>query len=161
LKVGSFCAGSNITGNYFDTDRIAILCHKYDTLAFFDYAGVGSYNSINMSGLSGRALYPDEPKQAEAHLAYKDAIFLSPHKFAGGPGSSGVLLAKKKIFNNKKPHFFGGGIVMYVNEQEHELVSDMEEIEEAGTPGIIQDIRAALACQLKEAVSTETIHEME
>jgi len=49
-----------------------------------------------MSGLSGRALYPDEPKQAEAHLAYKDAIFLSPHKFAGGPGSSGVLLAKKK-----------------------------------------------------------------
>lgn len=62
LKIGSFCAGSNITGNYFDTDRIAILCHKYDSLAFFDYAGVGPYASINMAGLSGRALYPDEPK---------------------------------------------------------------------------------------------------
>jgi selenocysteine lyase/cysteine desulfurase len=99
-----------------------------------------------MSGLSGRKAYPDDThdKLQDAHLAYKDAIFLSPHKLVGGPGSSGILVAKKKIFANKRPQFFGGGMVMYVNEESHEFLADMEEVEEAGTPGILQDIRASL-----------------
>jgi selenocysteine lyase/cysteine desulfurase len=86
---------------------------------------------------------------------------MSPHKLVGGPGTSGIFIAKKSIFKNKKPHFYGGGIVIYVNEIEHEFTSNMEVIEEAGTPGILQDIRASLAYQLKDAVSTKTIHDKE
>ena len=63
----------------------------------------------------------------------------------GGPGSSGVLIAKKNIFHSKKPHRFGGGIVFFVNETDHEFVANVEELEEAGTPGVISDIRAGLA----------------
>ena len=70
-------------------------------------------------------------------MSYKDAIFLSPHKFIGGPGASGVLIAKKKILFSRKPHRFGGGIVFFVNELDHEYVSSVEELEESGTPGII------------------------
>jgi selenocysteine lyase/cysteine desulfurase len=90
-------------------------------------------------------------------LAYKDAIFLSPHKLLGGPGSSGILLAKRNILRSHKPQRLGGGIVFFVNEMDHEFVSDKQEREESGTPGIIQDIRAGLVFQLKEAVSCETI----
>ena len=77
-------------------------------------------------------------------MAYKDAIFLSPHKLVGGPGSSGVLLAKKNVICSSKPHRTGGGIVFFVNEIDHEFISDTQEREESGTPGIIQDIRAGL-----------------
>jgi selenocysteine lyase/cysteine desulfurase len=94
-------------------------------------------------------------------LAYKDAVYFSPHKMLGGPGSSGILIAKKNVLFQKKPFRFGGGIVLYVNELDQEYVGNVEELEESGTPGIIQDIRAALAFQLKEAVSCETIKERE
>lgn len=83
-------------------------------------------------------------------MCYKDAIFISPHKFLGGPGSSGILLVKKNILHMKKPHRPGGGIVFFVNDLDHEFVNDAEAVEESGTPGIIQDIRAGLVFQLKE-----------
>ena len=73
----------------------------------------------------------------DAKLAYKDAVFISPHKLIGGPGSSGVLLAKSNILKSWRPHRLGGGIVFYVNEQDHEFIADKQEREESGTPGII------------------------
>jgi selenocysteine lyase/cysteine desulfurase len=76
-------------------------------------------------------------KEEHLGLVYKDAVYFSPHKLPGGPGSSGVLIAKKKILFSRKPHRFGGGIVFFVNELDHEFVQDVEELEESGTPGII------------------------
>ena len=93
LKIGCFSAGSNITGNIFDTDYLAMLSHKFGALAVFDYAAVGSYVEINMNGISKHRPFSHELKDKE--LCYKDAIFLSPHKMVGGPGSSGILLTKK------------------------------------------------------------------
>ena len=79
----------------------------------------------------------------------------------GGPGSSGVLIAKKNILFSKKPARSGGGIVFFVDELDHEYVSNVEELEESGTPGIVQDIRAGMVFQLKEAVGVDTIAERE
>eukprot|EP00349_Pseudokeronopsis_sp_Brazil_P002672 CAMPEP_0202962656 /NCGR_PEP_ID=MMETSP1396-20130829/6757_1 /ASSEMBLY_ACC=CAM_ASM_000872 /TAXON_ID= /ORGANISM="Pseudokeronopsis sp., Strain Brazil" /LENGTH=184 /DNA_ID=CAMNT_0049683387 /DNA_START=713 /DNA_END=1267 /DNA_ORIENTATION=+ len=157
LKVGTFSAGSNITGNVFDTDRIAVLCHKYSTIACFDYAAVGPYVQINMNGPAEGTTISEQDKE----LAYKDAIFISPHKFIGGPGASGVLLAKKNILLSKKPIRSGGGIVLYVNESEHEYVRNVEELEEAGTPNVLGDIKAGLVFHLKDEISVKTIHERE
>ena len=84
---------------------------------------------------------------------------MSPHKMIGGPGSSGILVAKKTLLFDKKPDRVGGGPIFFVNELDHEFVANAEELEEAGTPGIIQDIRAALAFQLKDQVSVDTIME--
>ena len=94
MKIGSFSAGSNITGTLVDTDRCAILCHENNTLAFFDYAAVAPYIEINANGPSSHRHF-DYSIEGKKDLCYKDAIFISPHKFVGGPGSSGVLIAKK------------------------------------------------------------------
>jgi len=94
-------------------------------------------------------------------LAYKDAIFLSTHKFVGGPGSSGLLIAKKNLLFDKIPDRVGGGPVFFVNELDHEFVANVEELEEAGTPGVLQDIKAGLVFQLKENVGADTIREKE
>ena len=95
LKICSFTSGSNITGIITDTDRVAVMCHKNGFLSFFDTAGMCPYIDINMNGLCSHnqesfAVIPKE----DIHLAYKDAIFISPHKLVGGPGSSGVLICK-------------------------------------------------------------------
>jgi len=97
-----------------------------------------------------------------ASLAYKDAVFISPHKFLGGPGSSGILICKKTLLYvyDPKPARTGGGTVTYVS-QDHQpyYLDNIEELEESGTPGVIQDIRAGLVFQLKEQISERTIHE--
>lgn len=84
-----------------------------------------------------------------------DAIFLSPHKFIGGPGSSGILIAKKGILNLSKPHRLGGGIVEFVNRKSHIYVNNPEVAEEAGTPNIIGDIKAGLAFKVKDYLQEE------
>lgn len=148
LKVSTISAGSNITGTLVDVDRVAVLCHKYGTLAVFDYASVAPYIEINMGGITKDLSkhYGFKPiAPSDAGLAYKDAVFFSPHKFIGGPGSSGVLIAKKNVLFSRKPARVGGGIVFFVDELDHEYVSNVEELEESGTPGIVQDIRAGLA----------------
>jgi selenocysteine lyase/cysteine desulfurase len=162
LKVATISAGSNVTGILVDVDRAAVICHKYGTLACFDYAAVAPYVPINMGGLSEfpKGTFPSLPEQ-DRGLTYKDAIFFSPHKFVGGPGSSGVLIAKKKVLYSRKPARVGGGIVFFVDELDHEYVQNVEELEESGTPGVIQDIRTGLVMQLKEAISTNTILERE
>ena len=152
LKIGSFSAASNVTGIGSDTRAISALLHSHGALALYDFAAAGPYVKIEMNMLD------DEP---DGHLVYKDAVFLSPHKFIGGPGTPGVLVAKRKLFRNLVPSVPGGGTVAYVNTDEHRYLDDPEVREEGGTPAIVESIRAGLAFQLKEAVGPETIREKE
>ena len=152
LKIGSFSAASNVTGIISDVKSISILLHKYGALSFWDFAAAAPYVDIDMSP---PATGPD------AHLAYKDAIYLSPHKFIGGPGTPGLLIARKELFANRVPAVPGGGTVAYVNPVDHRYLSDIEHREEGGTPAIIESIRAGIVFQLKEAVGAETIRTRE
>ncbi len=152
VKIGSFSAASNVTGIISDVSAISILLHQHGALSFWDFAAAGPYVSIEMS---------PQPTGPDAHLAYKDAIFLSPHKFIGGPGTPGLLVARKELFVNRVPAVPGGGTVAYVNPVDHRYLEDIEHREEGGTPAIIESIRAGLVFQLKEAVGTETIKERE
>jgi hypothetical protein len=103
---------------------------------------------------------PDGPG-ADGHLAYKDAVFISPHKFIGGPGTPGVLVAKRALFTNPVPTVPGGGTVAFVTTGEHAYLDELEHREEAGTPAIVESIRAGLVFQLKRAVGIEAIRERE
>ena len=147
LKIGSFSAASNVTGIVTDTDAVSRLLHENGALAFWDYAASAPYVEINM--------HPADI------LARKDAIFLSPHKFIGGPGTPGVLVMNRAIIKNSVPVVPGGGTVAYVNTEEHRYLADIEHREEGGTPAIIESIRAGLVFQLKEAVGIPTIHSLE
>lgn len=147
LKIGSFSAASNVTGIASDVAAISTLLHEHGALAFWDYAAAGPYVEIRMSPQEG--------------LSYLDAIFLSPHKFIGGPGTPGLLVAKRKLFRNAVPAVPGGGTVAYVNPNEHRYLDDPEVREEGGTPAILESIRAGLVFQLKQAVGTAAIRERE
>ena len=148
LKIGTFSAASNVTGIESEIDRITELLHRHGALALWDYAAAGPYVKIEMS--------PEgEP---ERHL---DAIFLSPHKFVGGPGTPGVLVAKRSLFRNRVPGVPGGGTVSYVSPVEHRYIGDPAHREEGGTPAIVESIRAGLVFQLKESVGAETIEALE
>jgi selenocysteine lyase/cysteine desulfurase len=148
LKIGSFSAASNVTGIVSDTRAIAALLHRHGALSFWDFAAAAPYVRIDM-GATG-----DGP---DAELTYKDAVFLSPHKFIGGPGTPGVLVARRELFRNRVPTVPGGGTVAYVNPTEHRYLDDPVEREEGGTPAIVDSIRAGLVFQLKQAVGEETI----
>ncbi len=152
LKIGSFSAASNVTGIGSKTAEIAVLLHRFGALSFWDFAAAAPYVDINMNMRS---------ECEHAALAYKDAIFLSPHKFIGGPGSPGILVAKKHLFRNHVPTTPGGGTVSYVNERYHRYLADPVHREEGGTPAIIESIRAGLVFQLKEAVGHEAIRDKE
>ena len=152
LKIGSFSAASNVTGIESDTLAIARLLHRHGALSFWDYAAAGPYERIEMN--------PREQGRVDP-LACKDAVFISPHKFIGGPGTPGVLVAKRHLFRNAVPSVPGGGTVSWVTESSHEYLSDPEHREEGGTPAIIESIRAGLVFQLKEAVGAETIKALE
>ncbi|MBL8621301.1 MAG: aminotransferase class V-fold PLP-dependent enzyme [Myxococcales bacterium] len=152
LKIGSFSAASNVTGIGTDTRAIGALLHRYGAYAFWDFAAAAPYVRIEMN------MRDDRPG---GDLIYKDAVFLSPHKFIGGPGTPGVLIAKRHLFHNTVPATPGGGTVQYVNPEEHRYLADPEHREEGGTPAIIESIRAGLVFQLKEAVGWETIRARE
>jgi selenocysteine lyase/cysteine desulfurase len=151
LKIGSFSAASNVTGILSDTRALAILLHRHGALAFFDFAAAGPYVEIEMNPTDG----PD------AALAWKDAVFLSPHKFVGGPGTPGVLVAKARLFRNRVPAVPGGGTVAYVTPVDHRYLGDVAHREEGGTPAILESIRAGLVFQLKRAVGVPEIRERE
>ncbi|HSD89777.1 MAG TPA: aminotransferase class V-fold PLP-dependent enzyme [Kofleriaceae bacterium] len=146
LKIGSFSAASNVTGIATDTKAVSSLLHKHGALSFWDYAAAGPYVQIAMT---------------EDTLAYKDAVFISPHKFIGGPQTPGVLIVKRQLLQNTVPACPGGGTVAYVNQEEHRYVDDPVTREEGGTPAIIESIRAGLVFQLKEAVGADAIRERE
>ena len=145
LKIGSFSAASNVTGIGSRTRETASLLHAHGALSFWDFAAAGPYVKIEMGPQDG---VPD---------SYKDAIFLSPHKFIGGPGTPGLLIAKRHLLTNSVPAAPGGGTVTYVNRQEHRYHPDPVHREEGGTPEILGAIRAGLVFQLKEAVGSDTI----
>ncbi len=147
LKIGSFSAASNVTGIITDTDAVSILLHEHGALSFWDFAAAAPYVEIDM--------HPENP------MARMDAIFLSPHKFIGGPGTPGVLVLNHAVAHNTVPVVPGGGTVAYVNSLEHKYLTDPAHREEGGTPAIIESIRAGLVFQLREAVGVPVIHATE
>ena len=144
VKIGSFSAASNVTGIVSDTYAISTLLHRHGALSFWDFAAAAPYVDINMYGGA-------DP------LAYKDAIFLSPHKFIGGPSTPGVLVVRRELLRNRVPDVPGGGTVAYVNPTEHRYLNDPAQREEGGTPAIVESIRAGLVFQLKQAVGIDVI----
>ena len=152
LKIGSFSAASNVTGIITDTDQVAIILHRHGALSCWDYAAAGPYLPIRMS---------PSVELADGHLAYKDAVFLSPHKFIGGPGTPGILIAKRALMRNRVPSEPGGGTVLFVSPNRHSYHPEPTVREESGTPAIIGSIRAGLVFALKEAVGTDEIRRRE
>ncbi|MFN0154604.1 MAG: aminotransferase class V-fold PLP-dependent enzyme [Gaiella sp.] len=146
LVIGSFSAASNVTGILSNTCAIADLLHRHGALSFWDYAAAAPYVEIEMN-----------PACGQHALAYKDAVFLSPHKLVGGPGTPGVLAIRRELVGNRVPTVVGGGTVAYVNPNEHRYLDDPEHREEGGTPAIVETIRAGLVFQLKAAVGSEVI----
>ncbi|MBZ0090383.1 MAG: aminotransferase class V-fold PLP-dependent enzyme [Thermoanaerobaculia bacterium] len=152
LKIGSFSAASNVTGILSDVPGITRRLHAAGALAFWDFAAAAPYVEIEVTP-SRR-----DPALADADL---DALFLSPHKFIGGPGTPGVLVAKRRLFRNRVPTVPGGGTVAYVNAFEHDYLADPQHREEGGTPAILESIRAGLVFHLKGAVGAGTIEALE
>jgi selenocysteine lyase/cysteine desulfurase len=142
LKIGTFSAASNVTGIVSDVETITDLLHGQGALAFWDYACAAPYVPIRMNSAS----------------TYLDAIFLSPHKFVGGPGTPGILVVKKALCTNIIPTAPGGGTVSWVDQQDHRYSDDVESREEGGTPDIVGSIRAGLVFQLKDAIGVDYIH---
>jgi selenocysteine lyase/cysteine desulfurase len=144
VKIGSFTACSNVTGIQTPYHRLAKIMHKHGGLCFVDFAASAPYVKINM--------HPEDPMEK------LDAILFSPHKFLGGPGTSGVLIFDKRIYINKVPDHPGGGTVTWTNPWGgHQYINDIEHREDGGTPGILQAIRAALCIKLKEQMGIEQI----
>jgi len=148
LKIASITSCSNVTGIKTDYHKVAKLIHQYNGLCFVDFACSGPYVDIDM-----------HPEEEGAHL---DAVFFSPHKFLGGPGSSGVLIFNKKLYKNVVPDNPGGGTVSYTNPWgDHDYFDDVETREDGGTPAFLQTIRIALSIQLKDQMGTDMIKKRE
>ncbi|MCU0399212.1 MAG: aminotransferase class V-fold PLP-dependent enzyme [Cyclobacteriaceae bacterium] len=148
IKIGSFTACSNVTGIFTPYHALAKLMHRYGGWCFIDFAASAPYADINM--------HPESPDEA------LDAIFFSPHKFLGGPGSSGILIFNQKLYSNKVPDQPGGGTVLWTNPWGgHQYIDDIETREDGGTPAFLQTIKAALAVRLKEKMGTENIQHRE
>lgn len=147
LKIGSFSAASNVTGLITPTYKIAKMMHKNGGYVFFDFAASGPYVEINMN------------RDTEA---YFDGIYLSTHKFLGGPSGCGILVMNRDLYNLvDAPTVAGGGTVDYVSLEAYDFSKDVLERERAGTPGILQIFRAALALELKSELRIEKIEKIE
>ncbi len=148
LKIGSFTGGSNVTGVIPPYYEMAEIMHKHGGIAMVDFAGSAPYIDRNM--------HPENPLQC------LDAIFFSPHKFLGGPGSSGVLVFTKKLYKKQVPDNPGGGTVEWTNPWGgHKYFDDIELREDGGTPGFLQAIRVAYSIKVKEQLDTKLIAERE
>jgi len=148
-RIGSFSAASNVTGMRTPIHEVARLLHRYDAIACFDFAASAPYVEIDMS--------PEGDPEAAL-----DAVFISPHKYLGGPGSAGILVFNERIYpKDLAPSVGGGGTVEYVGPTSHDFTVDIEAREKAGTPGVLQTFRAALAVQVKQAVGVERIEARE
>jgi selenocysteine lyase/cysteine desulfurase len=144
LKIGSFSAASNVTGIKSDVPAITSVLKGHGALAFWDYAAAAPYVGIDMNGSTPI-----------------DAVFVSPHKFIGGPGTPGILIAKQGIMNNSVPAVVGGGTVVYVTPEDHQYVANHERREEGGTPAIVESIRAGMVFKLQQEVGTDEIERRE
>jgi selenocysteine lyase/cysteine desulfurase len=141
LRIGSFSAASNVTGIRTDTAAVSRVLREHGALSVWDYAAAGPYSPITM--------------------ADKDAVFLSPHKFAGGPQTPGVLVVDRKLLTNRVPTVPGGGTVAYVDPTGHRYLTDPVAREEGGTPAIVESIRAGLVFAVKDAVGPDLIEARE
>ena len=145
LKIASVTSCSNVTGLSTPYHEIAERMHMAGGLCFVDFACSAPYINIDMHP-------PGRPE------AYLDAIYFSPHKFLGGPGTSGVLIFNKLLYRNRVPDNPGGGTVDWTNPWgQHKYVDDIESREDGGTPGFLQAIRIALAIELKQSMGVERI----
>ena len=152
LRIGSFSAASNVTGIRTDVHKISSLLHAYGAIACFDFAACAPYVEIDMN---------PEPA-GESDDPTIDALFISPHKFIGGPGSSGVLVFNEHIYHRElPPSVSAGGTVDYVGLEGQDFISGIEEREKAGTPGVLQTLKAGLVFQVKDRVGTEVINKRE
>jgi selenocysteine lyase/cysteine desulfurase len=142
LKIGSFSAASNVTGIITDVQPVAKILHEHGAMACFDFAASAPYVSIDMNPDGGIPL---------------DAIYISAHKFLGGPGTPGLLVLKKELAQNKTPVIPGGGTVSYVSPCAQAYLSDIEHREEGGTPDIVGAIRAGLVFDLREKIGAQKI----
>ncbi len=148
LKIGSFSAASNVTGVKPPYHKLAKLMHEYGGLCFVDFAASAPYVEINM--------HPGDPMEK------LDAIFFSPHKFLGGPGTAGIMIFDSSLYNNKAPDNPGGGTVDWTNRWgEYKYIDDIELREDGGTPGFLQAIRTALTIELKEQMGVGNMEKRE
>lgn len=148
FKIGSFTACSNVTGIRTPFYEMAKIMHEYGGVAFIDFAASAPYDEIDM--------HPEDP------MMKLDAILFSPHKFLGGPGSSGVLVFDKSMYHNPVPDHPGGGTVDWTNPWgKYKYVDNIEAREDGGTPGFLQSIKTALCFQLKDQMGVENIRERE
>ncbi|MFP4153602.1 MAG: aminotransferase class V-fold PLP-dependent enzyme [Alkalispirochaeta sp.] len=146
-KIGSFSAASNVTGIRTDVYAVARTLHRHGARAFFDYSAAAPYVRIDLS--------PDEEN-------YLDGVFFSPHKYLGGPGAGGILVIHKSVYRRDlPPTVSGGGTVRFVSAERQEYLENVEAREQAGTPGILQTIRAALALDLQHDLGIDAIAERE
>jgi len=151
-RIGSFSAASNVTGMCSPVQEIARLLHRHGALACFDYAACAPYVTIDMN----------PPAGADGGDPSCDAIFISPHKFLGGPGASGALIFNQRVYHRELgPSVAGGGTVDYVGPVDQDFVPRIEERERAGTPGVLQTLKAALAFEVKDAVGVAAIEQRE
>jgi len=151
LKIAALTSCSNVTGVFTPYHKMSGMVHRYGGYCFVDFACSAPYIDINM--------HPENKDE------YLDAIYFSPHKFLGGPSSSGILIFNQKLYNNKVPDNPGGGTVDWTNPWgEHKYYEEIEAREDGGTPAFLQTIRVALSIQLKEKMGTKNIltreHEM-
>jgi len=148
VKIGSFTACSNVTGVYTPYHKMAKMMHEYGGVCFIDFAASAPYADMNM--------HPEDPAEK------LDAVFFSPHKFLGGPGSSGVLIFDSALYGRRAPDDPGGGTVDWTNRWgEYKYSDDIEVREDGGTPGFLQAIRTALCIDLKNQMGTENIKKRE
>ncbi len=137
LIVACLNASSNVTGVHQKTHILSQLVHKYKGYICFDFAASAPYIPIN--------LHYDDAKQQ-----YYDAIFISTHKFFGGPGTPGLLIANDKMFKNEVPFCPGGGTVRFVCQKFQTYNPNIEVKETGGTPDILGSIKSGLAFDLKQ-----------
>ena len=148
FKIGSFTACSNVTGVRTPYREMAKIMHEYGGVCFIDFAASAPYDEIDM-----------HPEDAMEKL---DAVMFSPHKFLGGPGSSGVIVFDASMYKNEVPDQPGGGTVDWTNPWgKYKYVDDIEAREDGGTPGFMQSIRTALCFELKDQMGIENIRKRE
>ena len=151
-RIGSFSAASNVTRMRTPVHEIACLLHRHDAIACFDYAASAPYVAIDMNPPAGKY-------DGDASI---DAVFISPHTFLGGPGASGVLVFNQRIYRRDlPPSVSAGGTVDYVGPSGQDFITRIEEREKAGTPGVLQTLKAGLAFELKDRIGVEAIEARE
>ncbi len=148
IKIAAVTSCSNVTGIQTPYHEIARVMHEHDGLCFVDFACSAPYIEINMR--------PADP------LDHLDAIYFSPHKFLGGPGTSGILVFKPDLYTNEVPDHPGGGTVKWTNPWgERSYINAIEDREDGGTPPFLQTIRVALAIKVKEEMGIDRIQSRE